>query len=186
MSDPRGAAPTRIFLTGFMGTGKTEVGRRIAARLGWTFVDTDAEVERSAAATVTEIFDRLGEPAFRRLEAEALGRACALDRAVVATGGGIVKDPANRAAMRRAGAVVCLRARVDAVLELVGSAADRPLLAGEDRRARIEALLSERRAAYEDADGAVDTTALSADEAADLVRAAAGLRSALPFPADRR
>ena len=90
----------RIYLTGFMGCGKTTVGRLLARRLGAPFVDLDDEVERRAGMTVREIFERQGEPAFRQMEAEALRGTLALPDVVVAMGGGTMAFEANAAADR--------------------------------------------------------------------------------------
>lgn len=160
-----------------MGTGKTAVGRVLAGRTGRELVDTDAVIAERAGP-IPEIFERLGEDGFRRLEREAV-RVLA-DRAglVVATGGGTVLDPANRAALVASGDVVCLTAGVDAIVERVsagGGPARRPLLAGgapgEGVRARVEALLAERAEDYA-CFPQVDTTGLSPSEAADAVLAA--------------
>jgi shikimate kinase len=158
----------RVFLTGFMGTGKTVVGRELARRLGRRFIDLDEEIERAAGCSVREIFERSGEADFRAREREALGRVCRLDAAVVATGGGTPVDPANRRVLRAAGKVICLGADVPTILARVGDGEDRPLLAGtSDRSARIRWLLDARADAYADADRGVDT---SGREVSDVVR----------------
>ncbi len=148
----------RVYLTGFMGAGKTSVGRRLARRLGVAFVDLDREVERAAGSTVREIFARDGEPEFRRLERSALERTLALERTVVATGGGTVVAAENRELIDRAGVAVWLKPGLTTLLErlerLEGSApGERPLFG--DRR-RVEALYRERLAAYATAAFAVD------------------------------
>ena len=102
-----------VILTGFMATGKTEVGRKLAALLGAPFVDTDALVESATGRAIADIFARDGEPHFRALEREAVERACAIDGAVVATGGGTLLDPENRRRLAAAGPVVCLTAAPD-------------------------------------------------------------------------
>ena len=96
----------RIFLTGFMGSGKTTVGRRLAERLELPFVDLDEEIERRAGMAVREIFERQGEPAFRALEAEALRQVLALPDVVVATGGGTMAFEGNFRLIRASGLVV--------------------------------------------------------------------------------
>jgi shikimate kinase len=148
-----------IFLTGFMGTGKSVLAEELARRLGREAVDTDREIERLAGKTVREIFRDEGEEAFRQLEREAIRRACERPGAVVATGGGAVLDPANRRRMRESGTVVCLEASPETILDRVGSASDRPLLAGAaDPLARIRELLAERASAYAEADLRVETS----------------------------
>jgi shikimate kinase len=148
-----------VFLTGFMGTGKTAVGAALARRLGRRFVDLDEEIERSAGLTIAAIFARYGEPEFRRRERQAIALVAGLHGAIVATGGGTVVDRGNRAAMRAAGRIVCLTADVDAILARVGGGKDRPLLAAaSDRAARVRELLMERAEAYADADLTIDTS----------------------------
>jgi shikimate kinase len=166
----------RVILAGFMGTGKTEVGRRLAISLGWTFVDTDALVESVAGRSISAIFADEGEAAFRAREREAVTRACAMPAAVVAVGGGALLDPENRRRLLAAGPVICLRAQPGELARRLGAARDRPLLNGEgtatedQRLARIEALLAERAPVYALATHAVDTDGLSPDEVALRVR----------------
>lgn len=164
-----------VFLTGFMATGKTAVGRALARRLDRRFVDLDHEIERGAGLAVAEIFARFGEAEFRSRERAALGDACRIDRAVIATGGGVVVDPANRETMRAAGTIVCLTADPETILRRVGGGADRPLLAGAaDRRARIDELQHARAAAYADSDLTIDTSART------IEAVAAAIESRLP------
>jgi shikimate kinase len=156
-----------VFLTGFMATGKTAVGRALAERLRRRFVDVDAEIERGTGLSVSEIFRRFGEPDFRARERETLAKVSGDDDVVIATGGGSVIDPRNRAVMRRSGTIVCLSADPRAILERLGEGGDRPLLAGaKDRAARIADLLAERAAAYADADVTFDTSGKNAAEVA--------------------
>jgi shikimate kinase len=165
-----------IVLTGFMATGKTEVGRRLARALGWPFVDTDALVEQVAGRAVRAIFAEEGEPGFRARERAAVAQACARPAAVIAVGGGALLDPGNRRALLAAGPVVCLRASPQEILRRVGAAHDRPLLSGAgvrshaDRLARIESLLADRAAAYACATHTVETDGLSPDQVAQRVR----------------
>jgi shikimate kinase len=167
----------RVILAGFMGTGKTEVGRRLARSLGWTFVDTDALVESAAGRSVSAVFAEEGEPAFRARERQAVAQACALTATVVAVGGGALLDPENRRRLLAAGPVVCLRASPRELVRRLGTARDRPLLNGDgtasepERLARIESLLAERAPVYALATHAVDTDGLSLDEVAARVQA---------------
>jgi shikimate kinase len=133
-----------------MGSGKTTVGRRVAARLGRRLRDSDAEVEARTGRTVREIFETDGEPAFRAEEARALAEA--LDDpepAVVAAAGGVVLDPANRDRLRARGTVVWLDASPEDLARRVGSRNHRPLL-GDDPLAALRRLDRERRALYEE------------------------------------
>jgi shikimate kinase len=176
-----------VFLTGFMGTGKTAVGRLLARRLGRRFIDLDREIERAAGMSVAEIFVRFGEPDFRAREQAILEQMSRLDDAVVATGGGAVLDERSRATMRASGRVVCLSADVATILERVGGGADRPLLAdAADRAARVRTLLGERAAAYADADWVVSTTQRSVDEVVeDIASRLAAEAARVPSAATR-
>jgi shikimate kinase len=159
-----------LFLTGFMGTGKTAVGRALADRLGRPFLDLDAEIERTAGLSVAEIFARFGEAGFRTRERQAIERLSGLDRAVVATGGGAVLDARNRKTMRARGRIICLTADGDTILRRVGPAADRPLLAGApDPAERIDAMLAERATAYAEADWTVETSQLGVADVVESI-----------------
>jgi shikimate kinase len=162
-----------IVLTGFMATGKSEVGRRLARALGRPFVDTDDLVEADAGCSVAEVFAREGEAGFRARERAAVERACALSDAVVATGGGTLLDPENRRRLTAGGLIICLTAPPEVILERVGDPASRPLLAGAngDRIERVRALLAQRAPVYALASHAVDTAGLSVDEVVERVQA---------------
>lgn len=171
---------THIILTGFMGTGKTEVGRRLARLLGRTFVDTDRLVETTAGRTVAEVFASEGETGFRARERAAIAEACALPEAVLATGGGALIDPENRRRLAAAGPIVCLTATPEEILRRIGSAQSRPLLAGSrtdaERLERIRGLLAARSAAYAAVSHTVETTGLTVDQVVERVRTAVEAR----------
>ena len=164
----------QVILTGFMATGKTEVGRRLARRLGRPFVDLDGLVEARAGKSVAEIFSAEGEGRFRELERAAVKEACGVADALIATGGGTLVDPDNRRRLAAAGPIVCLSAPPEEILRRVGDAASRPLLAnGNGQGARLErvrALLAERAPVYALATHAVDTAGLDVDAVVDRVR----------------
>jgi len=164
----------RVVLTGFMGTGKTAVGQRVAQRLGRTFADTDALVEGMAGKSVRRIFAEEGEARFRDLERTAVERACALGDAVVSTGGGALLDPRNREALSRDGLLVCLVADARTIARRVrATAADRPLLrGGPSLVARIRELLEERADAYAGIPLRIETAGRSVEQVADEVIAA--------------
>ena len=160
-----------IILTGFMGTGKSTVGKRLAKRLSWTFVDVDRLIETSAKMPVARIFAERGEAVFRRLERRAIGRVIRAHEQVIATGGGAFVDAQSRAKLRVSGPVICLTARPQVILARVGRRLDaRPLLVGHPSPlGRIRALLAQRAAAYAHADLTIDTSSLSVDEAVERV-----------------
>ena len=155
-----------IILTGFMGTGKTAVGKRLAKRLGWRFVDVDDLIAEGAKMSVSEIFAERGEAVFRRLERRCISRVIHGDHQVIATGGGAFVDPQNRARLRASGPVFCLTARPQAILSRVSRKIEtRPLLAGSAAPlSRIRTLLLQRARAYAQADVSVDTSDRSVQE----------------------
>lgn len=147
-----------IFLIGFMGSGKTTVGRLLARRLGWTFADLDERIVRAAGMPVAEIFAREGEPAFRRRETEALRAAAAERRTVLATGGGAACRDENLQIMLASGRVVALDVSAGEAVRRTGRASGRPLLDGAaDPVAAADALLAGRQAFYARAHWRVDT-----------------------------
>ncbi|HDQ73613.1 MAG TPA: 3-dehydroquinate synthase [Chloroflexi bacterium] len=147
-----------VVITGFMGTGKTTIGRAVAHELGRPFVDMDAEIEARAGKSVPRIFAEDGEAAFRRLEAALCADLAAQGGRVIATGGGALVDPDNRAAMMASGPVICLTCAPDEILRRVRGSAGRPLLEVADPRAEIERLLAARRPVYVAIPWHVDTT----------------------------
>lgn len=151
-----------IVLIGFMGTGKSTVGRRLAQALAWDFVDTDSEIGEVTNLSVPEIFRRHGETRFRSEESIVVARLSQLDRIVIATGGGTVLNPLNWNALAKNGTVIGLHASLEAILNRIGHKNDRPLLKGS--KAEIEKLWSERQTCYAQADYMVDTTSKTIDE----------------------
>jgi shikimate kinase len=158
-----------------MGSGKTTVGRRVAARLGRRLRDSDAEVEARTGRTVREIFERDGEAAFRAEEARALADALAdPEPAVVAAAGGVVLDARNRERLREGGTVVWLDARPEALARRVASGGHRPLL-GDDPLTALRRLDTERRPLYaEVADHVVPVEGRSLDDVVADVLAVVG------------
>jgi shikimate kinase len=118
----------RIYLVGFMGAGKTTVGRELALRLDWPFVDLDVEIETAEKLTVREIFSRFGEPHFRDLEREHLKRVAQTPQAVIALGGGTFVDAANRAVVEASGVAVWLEASLSIIQERIPADGTRPLM----------------------------------------------------------
>jgi shikimate kinase len=159
----------RLLLVGMMGSGKTTVGELVAGRLGWPYLDSDAEVEEATGKTVPEIFGEQGEPAFRAAETQALRRALGVEPVVVSVAGGAVLDAGNRRMLRDGGTVVWLRAQVATLTERVGDGHGRPLLDGDPARALGE-LDAARRPLYEDvADAVVDVDDRTPEKVADAV-----------------
>ena len=134
-----------VYLVGMPGAGKSVVGEELAGRLGVPFVDLDVEIEREQGRPITEIFEAQGEAAFRALEAAALTKASVRDPAVVACGGGVVLEPANRIALRNTGIAVYLDVPLDRLRERVRPAAERPLIREEGD---LEKLLAAREPLY--------------------------------------
>lgn len=137
-----------VFLVGMMGAGKTTVGKRLARRLGWPFIDADKELEARLGVPVATIFELEGEAGFRRREAVLIDELTQRRAMVFATGGGAVLDPANRIALRERGRVVYLRASVNDLWQRLRRDTVRPLLRAPDPRGRIELLVAQRDALY--------------------------------------
>jgi len=163
-----------LILTGFMGTGKTTVGREVARRQGWPFMDMDAEIEARSGKSVPRIFAEEGEAAFREMESALCRELSRRSGWVIATGGGALVDPANRKVMQASGITICLTCDVESILErLRRRPQGRPLLAVDDPRAEIERLLATRREAYAAIPWQIDTTGLSVAQIAGRVLALA-------------
>jgi shikimate kinase len=156
----------KLYLIGFMGVGKTTVGRALARRLDWRFEDIDARIEQGDGRDVATIFRQAGEPYFRALERQALVDLLPTRGVVIATGGGTPVDPANRALMTRDGAVAWLDAPFATVASRVPADGRRPLAAN---RTEMQRLYNERRAAYEQAHARFDVSRASVDEVVDHV-----------------
>ena len=160
-----------VALFGFMGVGKTTVGRLLATRLEYTFFDSDAEAEKEAGMKIGEVFASLGEPAFRALERGVVQRLSAKDEQVIALGGGAVLDPLNIERLRRSSRMVLLTASPEEISLRTRLDTTRPLLAGEDRLGRIRRLLDERRDRYlAVADMVVDTNGVPPIRVAEAIK----------------
>ena len=149
-----------LFLVGFMGSGKSTVGRTLARHVGWAFEDTDSRIEQHEGRTVAEIFAQSGEACFRRLERRLLSELCAARRTVIATGGGMFADATLRREMQHNGCTVWLDTRLSVARQRVGSPAGRPLWDVADPLAQ-RALFEKRRAVYSLARFRVDASALT-------------------------
>jgi shikimate kinase len=139
---------TNLYLVGFMGTGKTTVGRAMAMRLGFQFLDSDQEIERKQRRTVAQIFADEGEAAFRQLEREFVEGGHPPHRQVVACGGGLVLAPGMLERLKSRGVVICLHATPETILRRTQHNRNRPLLDVPDPLARIRELQAEREPVY--------------------------------------
>lgn len=163
-------------LVGLMGSGKSTVGRRLAARLGRPFLDADAEIEKAAAMTVAEIFERFGEAHFRDGERRVIARLLDQGPVVIATGGGAFVDPETRALVSRLGTAVWLDAEIATLVARVGRRSHRPLLVGRDPVAVLTALAAVRNPGYAEAAIRVTSKDLPHERMVDAILA--GLESA--------
>lgn len=170
MAIPHRPSYQRVALMGLSGSGKSTIGRLLAAHLGWELVDTDAWIVAATGRAVHEIFAQDGEPVFRAWERRAVAAACATPRRVIALGGGAPQDPENLARLRASCALVWLRAAPETLVERLRAAETevRPLLAG-DALERLRALLLQREAIYRQADLAIDTDALAPEEVVERI-----------------
>jgi shikimate kinase len=155
--------PRNIVLTGFMATGKTTVGLLVADAMDWKFVDSDEEIVERVGMTIPEIFTEYGEAGFRRYEMIVCQSLAARSQCVIATGGGALINPANLALMRSTGLVICLVAAPEVIGERLAGGNGRPL-AGN-----WQALLEERRAAYNAIPHHIDTTKKTPGQVAEEV-----------------
>jgi shikimate kinase len=152
------------------GVGKSRVGRLVAERLRWYFVDTDLEIERLAGENVAQIFAREGEASFRAREREVVGRLARRSGTVIATGGGALLDPTNREVLFGGNLVVCLKASPEQIASRVARSRERrPLLAGPDPVDRIRALQAERAKLYALAHRCIATDNLTLGQVASEV-----------------
>jgi shikimate kinase len=159
-------AKRNIILCGFMATGKSSVGKRLAALVSYDFLDLDAAIEADAGVSIPEIFSSQGEPAFRTLESRMVDRVAGMTGFVIAAGGGTIVNPQNLEKLKRCGVVITLTADIPTIVRRIGSGDDRPMLREGDRLERIRMLMEQRADAYARADIILDTSSLSIDEVA--------------------
>lgn len=161
---PHAMSASNIILVGFMGTGKSAVGKRLAEKLHRPFVDMDALIESRVGKSITRIFEEDGEPHFRSLETSIIKEISQQQEQVIAAGGGVVLNPENIRDFDRSGLVVCLSASPDEILRRVMGSSHRPLLEQKDRSTRIRSLLKKRQSFYDAIPCQVDTTDLAMDQ----------------------
>jgi shikimate kinase len=158
-----------LALIGFMGTGKSSVGRLVAGTLHFTFLDTDDVIEARAGKSITDIFAQEGEPAFRERESRLVEELTRRDKTVISTGGGLPINPANFASLKTHALVVCLWASPEYIFARVGHQSHRPLLNNPDPLGKIRLLLAAREPFYLQADVLVNTEMRSIKEVAQQV-----------------
>lgn len=158
-----------IYLLGFMGTGKTLVGKLLSQRIGWAFLDLDDLIEAKEGLKIVEIFAQKGEPYFRNLETQVLKEVSSQDKLVVACGGGIVLKEENLSLINNSGVGFCLEAKPQIIYERTKNFSHRPLLNVENPQAKIKALLKERAPFYAKVRYHIDTSHLTAQEVVDKI-----------------
>jgi len=142
------AHAVNLYLVGFMGTGKSTVGRLLARQLGMQFLDSDHEIERTAGKPVARIFAEDGEPRFRAMEREFIERGHPVQGVIVACGGGLVVPPGMLELLHGRGIVICLHAPIETILQRTMHTTHRPLLQVEDPEARLRELYAQREEIY--------------------------------------
>ncbi len=160
-----------VVLVGFMGSGKSSVGKALARKIGAQFVDVDERIEAAAGRKIRDLFAEEGEAAFREREKAALREVLSERGRIVATGGGAFLDEGNRALLKRYAPVVYLEASPEAVLERLSGDVDRPLLRGGAHERIVRDLLTRRVPGYRQADFTVNTDGRTVDEVAGNVLA---------------
>lgn len=146
-----------IVLTGFMGTGKTAVGKKLSRFLNMELVDVDTEIEKSKGMSINDIFKKFGEPRFREIETEMIKKLSGKENIIISTGGGAVLKQENMDILREKGITVCLMAKPETILMRTSHNSNRPLLQVEDPLGKIKELLNFRKPFYEKADIMIDT-----------------------------
>lgn len=158
-----------IALIGFMGTGKTSVGRLVAEQLQFDYLDTDEVIQSRTGRTITEIFSTDGEAAFRKMEQELVGELAARTKTVIATGGGLPMNPQNLVSLKTHALVICLWASPEKIWERVKNQTHRPLLHDADPQKKIRELLAAREPFYRQADVLLNTELRSVREVTQQV-----------------
>lgn len=158
-----------IVLLGFMGTGKTAIGKRVAEQLEMEYLDIDDLIEKEAGMSISEIFSRFGEEYFRNLESKIAGKVSEYENKVIAAGGGIVLRKENLDNLRQGGVLICLNARPEVILERTKKEHHRPLLEVGYPLETIKELLTYRAPFYDRADHSLDTSDLTIEQAVEAV-----------------
>lgn len=156
-------------MIGFMGSGKTEVGRHLAERLSYTFVDTDEVIEKKVGKSIADIFDEYGEDYFRNLETEVVKELSGIRRYVISTGGGIVINRENILILKQMGLVVWLKASPETIYERVRYGSHRPLLNVDKPLEEIKRLLELREPLYAEADISIEVDVLQIEKIVNII-----------------
>jgi len=143
-----------------MGCGKTTIGRKLAVRLGYHFLDTDHQIQREQNAKVKDLFQIYGEEQFRHLETDLLRRLCKLENTILATGGGILTTPGNLDLLRSIGITIYLKTDLEDICERVSRNDRRPMLQTENPLETIQQLFGERESMYSQAEYIIETQSL--------------------------
>lgn len=146
-----------IVLTGFMGAGKTAVGKELAGLLDMRLIDLDSEIEKAEHMTINEIFKQFGEKKFREIETEMIKKVANNENIIISTGGGAVMKQENIDLLKKTGIIIYLMATPETILQRTGKNSDRPLLQVANPLAKINELLNLRKPFYEKADIMIDT-----------------------------
>lgn len=158
-----------IVLVGFMGTGKSVVGRKLAAKLNRDFVELDNMIESKEKMPIKDIFEKKGEPYFRTVEKEVVKEAGSGKGVVISAGGGAIVNEENLNNLKKNGIIICLTASPDVILKRTAGLKTRPLLNVPDPEKQIEKLLETRRTCYEKADFSVETDYLSVEQVVEKI-----------------
>ncbi len=156
--------PSLITLCGFMGTGKSAVGKSLSLVLRYQFFDSDREIQAREARSIQQIFETEGEEHFRKIEKERIGTLIKNENAVLSVGGGAILDKEVFDLLDSSGVMILLTADVEEIVRRLGHENERPLLQGGDRRKKIEKLLLDRKKIYSKVKIQIDTSGLAIDE----------------------
>lgn len=159
-----------IVLIGFMGCGKTSIGKKLAYKLGREFIDTDIKIEELTNMEISEIFNNYGEDYFRKLEYDLCEKLSDSFNSIIATGGGIIKNDLNVKFLKKSGIIVYLKCSVQKIFKNIKYDNSRPLLNCGNKIKKIESLLKDREPMYEkNADIIIDISNFKIDESADII-----------------
>ena len=158
-----------IVLTGFMGTGKSLIGKRLAKKLRMSYLGTDELIERREKDSISAIFKKKGEEYFRRLETKVVKEVALLDNFVISTGGGVVLREGNIRLLKKNALIICLFASLEVIVKRTKGNEERPLLEVNNQKKRIEELLAMRRPYYDKADLKIDTSTLDSKKVVEEI-----------------